>query len=92
MRLWRHRLTTKALIVDVDGVLVDGRPEDGSHWQISLESDFSVTPEQLINFSLPSTWDDIIAGCAGLMERLPGCLSTSLRTSARRNYCLSGSE
>jgi hypothetical protein len=43
-------LALKALMVDVDGVLVDGRPEDGRHWTTSLEEDlgFSRDGEELL--------------------------------------------
>jgi hypothetical protein len=41
------RLSIKALLVDVDGVLVDGRPEDGLHWQTSLNEDLGFTADAL---------------------------------------------
>ena len=67
-------LAIKALMVDVDGVIVDGRPEDGLHWQTSVEQDFGFTPEQLNQVFFAPHWEDIIVGRAGLMERLPGAL------------------
>ena len=30
-------LGIQALMLDVDGVLIDGRPEDGRHWQTSID-------------------------------------------------------
>lgn len=57
-------------MVDVDGVLVEGRPEDGLHWQTSLERDLSVTPDALQRQFFAPFWDDIIVGRAGLLERL----------------------
>jgi len=67
-------LDIKALMVDVDGVLVDGRPEDGSHWQSSVEQDFGFTAQQLNQFFFAPHWADIIVGRARLMERLTGAL------------------
>ncbi len=33
----------KAVMLDVDGVLVDGRPSDGRHWAASLEADLGLS-------------------------------------------------
>ncbi|HEX8209074.1 MAG TPA: HAD-IA family hydrolase [Longimicrobium sp.] len=64
----------KALMVDVDGVLVDGRPEDGRHWQTSLEEDLGFTPETLQEAFFAPYWEDVVLGCAGLMEHLTTAL------------------
>jgi putative hydrolase of the HAD superfamily len=61
-------------MVDVDGVLVEGRPADGRHWQAELEADLGVTPEALHQHFFAPHWDDIIVGRAGLMERLIAAL------------------
>src|SRR5262249_22970093 len=42
-RLNGDALPVKALMLDVDGVLVDGRPEDGRHWHTSIEEDLGLS-------------------------------------------------
>jgi len=63
-------LAIKALMVDVDGVVVDGRPEDGRHWQTSVEEDLGFAPEALHEQFFAPYWESIILGRAGLMEHL----------------------
>lgn len=67
-------MAIKALMVDVDGVLVDGRPADGLHWQTSLHQDVGFTPDKLRECFFDPHWEDIVLGRAGLMERLPVAL------------------
>jgi putative hydrolase of the HAD superfamily len=67
-------LPTKALMVDVDGVLVDGRPEDGRHWQASLEEDLGFTSDALHEHFFAPCWENIVLGRAGLMEQLTTAL------------------
>ena len=57
-------------MVNVDGVLVDGRPEDGKHWQTFLEHDFGITPELLRQEFFEPYWEDIVLGRAALMDHL----------------------
>ena len=64
----------KALMVDVDGVLVEGRPGDGRHWQTSLEEDLGFPPDALDEHFFAPFWDDIVTGRAGLMEHLEPAL------------------
>jgi putative hydrolase of the HAD superfamily len=64
----------RALMVDVDGVLVDGRPDDGRHWQTSLEEEFGFTSEALHEHFFAPHWDDIVLGRAELMEQLTTAL------------------
>lgn len=68
----------KALLLDVDGVLVDGRPEDGRHWQTSLQADLGVDPAELHAQFFAPYWDAVVLGHAGLLEHL----TTALRTVA----------
>jgi putative hydrolase of the HAD superfamily len=63
-------------MVDVDGVLVDGRPEDGRPWQTSVEEDLGFTSDALHEQFFAPYWDDIVLGRAGLMERLTTALQT----------------
>ena len=67
-------MPTKALMVDVDGVLVDGRPEDGRHWQASLEKDLGFTSDALQEHFFAPCWESIVLGRAGLMEHLTTAL------------------
>src|SRR5690348_10296813 len=61
-------------MLDVDGVLIDGRPEDGRHWQTSLEDDLGFSSDSLREHFFAAHWDDIVLGRAGLMERLRATL------------------
>jgi putative hydrolase of the HAD superfamily len=70
----RSSLAIKALMMDVDGVLVDGRPEDGSHWSTSLQEDFGFPADLLQELFFAPYWDRIVDGRAGLMEHLPTVL------------------
>jgi putative hydrolase of the HAD superfamily len=63
-------LAIQALMVDVDGVLVDGRPEDGRHWHTSVEGDLGFTSDSLQEQFFAPYWEDIVLGRAGLMEHL----------------------
>ena len=69
-----RRLAVKALMVDVDGVLVDGRPEDGRHWLTSIEEDLGFPSDTLHEQFFAPYWDDIVVGRAGLMEHLTTAL------------------
>ncbi len=68
----------KALMVDVDGVLVDGRPEDGRHWNTSLEEDLGFTADALQEQFFTPYWENIVLGRVGLVEHL----TTALRQIA----------
>ena len=57
-------------MVDVDGVLVNGRPEDGRHWQTSLEEDLGFTSAALHERFFVPHWENIVLGHAGLMDHL----------------------
>jgi putative hydrolase of the HAD superfamily len=61
-------------MVDVDGVLVDGRPEDGCHWHTSVEEDLGFTSDALHEQFFAPYWEDIVLGRAGLMEHLTAAL------------------
>jgi putative hydrolase of the HAD superfamily len=57
-------------MVDVDGVLVRGRPEDGRHWSTSLEADLGLRPEDLHREFFAEHWNDIVIGRVRLEDRL----------------------
>ena len=67
----------KALMVDVDGVLIDGRPEDGRHWQTSLEEDLGIASDTLDQQFFAPYWEDIVLGRAGLIEHLTTALQNT---------------
>jgi putative hydrolase of the HAD superfamily len=60
----------RAVIVDVDGVLVDGRPEDGRPWSSGLEEDLGISKDVLDREFFQAHWQDVVLGHAPLMERL----------------------
>lgn len=64
----------KALMLDVDGVLVDGRPEDGRHWQTSIQEDLGFSSAALQEHFFAPYWEDIVLGRAGMMEHLTTAL------------------
>ena len=61
-------------MVDVDGVLVDGRPEDGRPWHTSVEEDFGFTSGTLHEQFFAPYWEDIVLGRAELMEHVSTAL------------------
>lgn len=65
----------RAVLVDVDGVLVTGRPEDGLHWSHDLERDLGIPPELLQRRFFARYWTDIVTGRAELRERLAPVLA-----------------
>jgi putative hydrolase of the HAD superfamily len=67
-------LAIQALMVDVDGVLVDGRPEDGRHWHASVAEDLGFASDTLHEQFFAPYWENIVLGRAGLMEHLTTAL------------------
>jgi putative hydrolase of the HAD superfamily len=66
----------KALMIDVDGVVVTGRPQDGRNWGVDLERDLGMSASDLQREFFAVFWDDIIIGRAPLAERLADALAT----------------
>jgi putative hydrolase of the HAD superfamily len=65
----------KALMIDVDGVLLSGRPHDGRHWAASFEADLGLSFEMLQDAFFKRYWKEIVTGRADLRERLAGVLA-----------------
>jgi|AraplaMF_Cvi_mMS_1032046.scaffolds.fasta_scaffold00012_260 putative hydrolase of the HAD superfamily len=65
----------KVLMVDVDGVLVHGRPQDGLPLFTFLERDLGLSPERLQQEFFKPYWSEIIVGREPLMPRLESVLS-----------------
>jgi putative hydrolase of the HAD superfamily len=63
------------LLVDVDGVLVRGRPSDGRPWTSELRRDLSLDPDLLHRHFFAKHWPDIVIGRAGLEEKLAPVLA-----------------
>jgi putative hydrolase of the HAD superfamily len=67
-------LMTFCLMLDVDGVLVSGRPWDGLPWVTDIEIDLGIPPELLdVSFFAPH-WEKIVTGEANLAEVLKASL------------------
>ena len=62
-------------MLDVDGVLLRGRPADGLPWATGLEADLGVSPAALHEAFFAVHWAEIVVGRAGLMERLRPALA-----------------
>ena len=61
-------------MVDVDGVLVEGRPEDGLPWHTSLQEDLGFGSDILHERFFAPYWESIVLGRAGLVEHLTTAL------------------
>lgn len=69
------KLMMKALMVDVDGVLINGRPQDGKHWSTDLETDLGLSPSLLQDRFFTPYWDEIVTGKLDLISALKPVLS-----------------
>jgi putative hydrolase of the HAD superfamily len=58
----------KVVMIDVDGVIVDGRPTDGRHWAAELETDLGINVVSLQNALFKPHWERIVTGRAELHE------------------------
>ena len=75
----------KVLMMDVDGVLVSGRPTDGRHLFAELEADLGLSPDRLRESFFTPFWEAIVTGREGLTERLtPVLAEIAPRVSAER--------
>jgi len=62
----------KALMLDVDGVLITPRP---GGWAVDLEKDLGLSRAALAEHFFAVHWDDVVMGRAGLHERLAPVLA-----------------
>ena len=60
----------KCLMLDVDGVLVNGRPRDGLRWDIDLLEDMGVSSKVLVDEFFKRDWNDIVIGRKDLLPSL----------------------
>jgi putative hydrolase of the HAD superfamily len=64
-----------ALMVDVDGVLINGRARDGHHWATSLEADLGLDFDALQRAFFDRYWREIVTGQTDLRGRLTEVLA-----------------
>lgn len=79
----------RCLMLDVDGVLVTGRPEDGGSWASDIERDLGIAPARLHAVFFAPHWSDIVTGRKDLLTVLAACLpelSPSLSAQAFVDY------
>lgn len=62
-------------MLDVDGVLVCGRPNDRRRWDADLEADLGLSPALLHDHFFVPHWQGIVEGRSSLAERLAPVLA-----------------
>lgn len=65
-----ERGVRSVLMVDVDGVLVNGRPRDGAHLFSDLEAELGINLECLQAEFFEPHWEAVVTGRANMMDRL----------------------
>ncbi|EKF44027.1 HAD family hydrolase [Nitratireductor indicus C115] len=64
----------RCLMLDVDGVLINGRPEDGRSWATDIERDLGIPLEKLSSVFFAPHWEDIVSGRKNLLDTVEACL------------------
>lgn len=64
------------IMMDVDGVLVSGRPQDGAHLFTDLEQDLGIALERLQRDFFAPRWSAIVTGKKPLLPELAEVLAT----------------
>lgn len=64
----------RCLMLDVDGVVVTGRPEDGRSWATDIERDLGISNEKLHTHFFAPHWTEIVTGGKNLTDVLSACL------------------
>ena len=62
-------------MIDVDGVVVGGRPSDGRPWATDLETDLGLSFEIVRDGFFRPYWEEVVIGQADLRERLASVLA-----------------
>jgi len=70
-------------MLDVDGVLVNGRPQDGKHLFTDLEADLGVSRSLLQAAFFDVYWQQIVVGKDALKPRLSAVAARSRHRSMR---------
>lgn len=73
----------KTLMIDVDGVVVRGRPDDGRPWSSRLNADLGLSAEELQQEFFRPYWDNIVTGKTSLHD----CLRPVLERIAPQLSC-----
>lgn len=63
------------LMLDVDGVLVAGRPADGRSWTFSLWEDLGIDPTNFIEQFFSTEWKNVVTGKQDLLPTLSSSLA-----------------
>ncbi|MCF2872790.1 HAD-IA family hydrolase [Octadecabacter sp. G9-8] len=61
-------------MLDVDGVLVFGRPSDGQHWMVGLEKDLGIIPRKISRCFFKAEWNSVLEGRMSLIPALQKAL------------------
>lgn len=80
------------IMLDVDGVLITGRPEDGAFWATDLKRDLGIDPEALQTHFFKPFWADIVRGYRDLKVSLDerwGTLETNTSLETFIDYWFS---
>jgi putative hydrolase of the HAD superfamily len=65
----------RALVFDVDGVIINGRPADGRRWDVELQRDLGLCPRLLADRFFRLHWRDVVIGHVDLEARLAPILA-----------------
>lgn len=80
-------MSGKVLCLDVDGVVVTGRPDTGERWDSRLEADLGLAPTTLHDRFFAPYWADIVRGRADIRPALEAALrGTSVRAPDLLDY------
>ncbi|PHS19320.1 MAG: haloacid dehalogenase [Blastopirellula sp.] len=61
-------------MLDVDGVLISGRPADGQNWTFSLWKDLGIDPRSLVEQFFSDEWMDVVTGKRDILPALSSSL------------------
>lgn len=67
-------------MIDVDGVLISGRPQDGQPWQLGLQADLGIGADVLAQEFFEPFWSDIVIGRRDIVPALTEAL-THIKTA-----------
>lgn len=65
----------RALVFDVDGVLVTGHTDKGGWWHVDMEKDLGLNPDLFQRRFFTEQWGDIVCGRLGIEEPLAETLA-----------------
>lgn len=68
-------MTERALVFDVDGVLITGHREKGGWWHVDMEADLGLDPDLFQSMFFTGQWADIVCGRLDIEQPLAATLS-----------------